>query len=73
MINLPDFVTEQRKAQRLTQAELATRANTTQAYISQIEAGRGDVSLDLLERVLNGLGYTAVVEPAKWPENGKGE
>lgn len=74
MINVSEFIKTKRRELGITQGELAARANVHQPYISRLEADAGEsVTLDVLERVLNGLGYTAVVEPEKWPENGKGE
>jgi DNA-binding XRE family transcriptional regulator len=40
----------------LKQADLASVANITQAYVSQIEAGTGNVSLDLAETLSAAVG-----------------
>ena len=48
---------------RLTQAQLAARAGTTQAVIARIEGGRSfTASLDLLDRIARALGGRLSVE-----------
>ena len=44
-----------------SQAELARHAATTQARISDIENGRGNLRLDTLERVADALGLSLMV------------
>lgn len=44
-----------------SQAELARHAATTQARISDIENGRGNLRLDTLERVAGALGLALMV------------
>jgi ribosome-binding protein aMBF1 (putative translation factor) len=44
-----------------SQAELARHAATTQARISDIENGRGNLRLDTLERVADALGLALTV------------
>ena len=44
-----------------SQAELARHAATTQARISDIENGRGNLRLDTLERVADALGLALMV------------
>ena len=47
----------------LTQAQLAARANTTQAVIARIEGGKTfTASLDLLDRIARALGGRLSVE-----------
>ncbi|MDW8006457.1 MAG: helix-turn-helix transcriptional regulator [Thermomicrobium sp.] len=45
-----------REAQGLRQEDLAARAMVNQSYLSQIENGKRDPSLDVLERIADALG-----------------
>jgi DNA-binding XRE family transcriptional regulator len=47
-----------RKAQRLTQIELAHRINSSQSRVAKMESGDPSVSIDLLVRSLFALGAT---------------
>jgi predicted XRE-type DNA-binding protein len=47
-----------RQAQRLTQAAVARRLNSSQSRVAKMEAGDRSVSLDLLVRSLAALGAT---------------
>jgi transcriptional regulator with XRE-family HTH domain len=49
----------------ISQRQLALRAGTSQAAISQLESGRRDLSVGTLERILLALGYrlNVVAEP----------
>jgi transcriptional regulator with XRE-family HTH domain len=50
----------------LTQAQLAQRARTTQARVSEIEALKGDPKLSTLARVAHALGFMIdMVKPAE--------
>jgi ribosome-binding protein aMBF1 (putative translation factor) len=51
-------LSERRKAQSLTQAELARRIRSSQSRVAKMEAADGSVSLDLLVRSLLALGTT---------------
>ena len=51
-------LSERRKAQSLTQAELARRLRSSQSRVAKMEAADGSVSLDLLVRSLLALGTT---------------
>ena len=51
-------LSERRKAQSLTQAELARRIRSSQSRVTKMEAADGSVSLDLLVRSLLALGTT---------------
>ncbi len=51
-------LSERRKAQALTQAELARRIRSSQSRVAKMEAADGSVSLDLLVRSLLALGTT---------------
>lgn len=50
-----NLVMMHRQKAGLTQTELAKRADTTQARISQIEAGFGGVKLDTVDKVFKAL------------------
>lgn len=50
-----------------SQAELAKRAATTQARVSDIENGRGNLRLDTLERVTDALGLALMVRSRAVP------
>jgi ribosome-binding protein aMBF1 (putative translation factor) len=57
------MVKRARTAAALTQAQLATRAGTTQAVIARIEGGKAfTASLDLLGRIARALGGRLTVE-----------
>lgn len=55
------------RAGRLTQAELALRAATSQSYLSRVEAGDVAPTLQQAERLLNCLGYRLRVEVEPLP------
>ena len=48
----------------LSQADLATRAGTSQATVSDIERGKRQPTVETLDRLLRGCGRLLVV----WPE-----
>lgn len=52
-----DFVREARKRAQITQAELATRAGTTQPAIARWESGRTAISLDNVIRLVRLCGF----------------
>lgn len=52
----PETLSTLRLASGLSQAQLATRASTTQPYIAKIEAGRADPSTDMIARIAQALG-----------------
>jgi transcriptional regulator with XRE-family HTH domain len=58
-LNLADEVIKMRKANKLTQSELAKKMNTTQKVISKIENGEVDVGICLLSRISNRLNFKA--------------
>lgn len=51
-----DQIIEARKAQHMTQAELAKRIGTQKSNISRLESGTYNPSLDFLIKVANALG-----------------
>lgn len=56
------LVTSERATRGWTQAALAHRAGTTQARVSAIESGQGNLRLDTLQRVAEALGLALVVQ-----------
>lgn len=42
----------------MSQAELADLANIPQSHLSRIEAGKYNLTIDVLDRIAHGLGYT---------------
>src|SRR3954447_1423200 len=63
-----ELVREARKRAGITQAELATRAETTQSAIARLESGRTSPSLEQVERLLRLCGYQLVVELAPYDD-----
>ena len=55
------LVRERRLANRLTQAQLARRASTTQPAISRIERGEVSPSFETVERLLAAMGEEGAV------------
>ena len=55
LLSLPDQIAkhlrEQRKLRKLSQAELAIAAGTSQATIAKLEAGHGNPTLGLVKRL----------------------
>lgn len=51
-----DLIREARRAADLTQAQLASRANTTQSAIARLESGRTSPTVANLDRVLRAAG-----------------
>lgn len=59
-----EVIKELRQRSGMTAKEVAKKANTTQANISNIEAGkRKQTTYDMLERILNAMGYEFNVTP----------
>lgn len=59
---IAEQVVEQRRARRLSQAELAELCGTTQSAIARLESGGRPPRIDTLLRVANALDCTLVVE-----------
>lgn len=57
------FVRERRRANRLTQRQLAELAGVGVRVISELERGKPTLRLDVLDRVLAVFGMTAGVVP----------
>lgn len=53
---LSRHIISQRLARKMSQGDLAKKANTTQAVISRIERMTTNVSVDLLKRIATALG-----------------
>jgi HTH-type transcriptional regulator/antitoxin HipB len=60
-MELGAIVANQRKAQGLTQAELAGLAQTGTRFISDLENGKGTVQFDKVMHILNLLGLDVVI------------
>ena len=58
-----DWIRLLRHYLRMTQAELAKRANITQANLAGIESGKVDPRVSTLQRIFNGLSCQLRVEP----------
>ncbi len=65
MNDAADTIRALRTRHGISQRQLALRAGTSQAAISQLESGRRDLSVGTLERILLALGYrmNVVAEP----------
>jgi len=61
VLTLGDQFRSERLRQRLSQTELAERANVRQATISKVERGEGDNSLIVLQQIAKALGKTIVL------------
>ncbi len=66
-MNVTDELREARTEAGLTQADLASRADTSQAAVSAYESGAKRPSLDTLERLLSAAGARLVVEGRRVP------
>jgi uncharacterized protein len=66
-MNAAAQLSEARRRAKLTQAELATRAGTSQATLSAYENGHKQPSVDTLSRLLAATGSRLVVEPGRQP------
>ncbi|HBA67160.1 MAG TPA: transcriptional regulator [Methylococcaceae bacterium] len=60
-MELGKIVASQRKAQRLTQSDLAGLAQTGTRFISNLENGKGTVQFDKTIHILNMLGLDVVI------------
>jgi transcriptional regulator with XRE-family HTH domain len=58
-----DAIVEARIRAGLSQGDLAQRAGTTQARISELERGIGNPTLDTVARVMAALGIAAALAP----------
>lgn len=60
-MELGKMVANQRKAQGLTQSDLAGLAQTGTRFISDLENGKGTVQFDKVMHILNLLGLDVVI------------
>jgi HTH-type transcriptional regulator/antitoxin HipB len=60
-MELGKIVANQRKAQGLTQSDLAGLAQTGTRFISDLENGKGTVQFDKVMHILNLLGLDVVI------------
>ncbi len=58
-----DWIRILRSYLRMTQAELAKRANITQANLAAIESGKADPQVSTLRRIYQGMSCNLCVEP----------
>jgi transcriptional regulator with XRE-family HTH domain len=65
------MVREKRKEQGLSQAELAQRAGLNRPYVSDVERGTRNVSLDSICKLANALGMTLAELFSGWAETTK--
>ncbi|HSR03937.1 MAG TPA: helix-turn-helix transcriptional regulator [Proteiniclasticum sp.] len=49
-------IAELRKNNKITQEELAIRLKTTKSVVSRIESGNQNVSVDMVQKIVNALG-----------------
>ncbi len=61
VMELGQIVASQRKAQGLTQMDLAGLAQTGTRFISDLENGKGTVQFDKVMHILNLLGLDVVI------------
>ncbi|MBS3963029.1 MAG: helix-turn-helix transcriptional regulator [Methylomonas sp.] len=66
-MELGKMVVGQRKAQGLTQSDLAGLAQTGTGFISDLENGKGTVQFDKVMHILNLLGLDVVDRPTDKP------
>ena len=64
MMKLCDFVKEQRKIHRLTQADLARKAGVGLRFIRELEQGKKTLRADKVNQVLQLFGKT--LGPVDW-------
>ncbi|MEZ0612002.1 helix-turn-helix domain-containing protein [Fibrella sp. WM1] len=55
------LIREARKAKGLTQKEVAEKLKTDEHRISRIEAGKANLTLDSLQKILEAIGSTLVL------------
>ena len=66
MEDIGKLIKEQRKRQRLSQAELGKRVGLGRNTVSGIESGTiQEVGIRKVESLLNALGYTLVAQPLR--------
>ena len=63
-MKIGDFVRERRKANQLSQRELAELAGVGVRFLTELERGKGTVRLDAVQRVLATFGKTLGVTDA---------
>jgi len=64
-----ELVATARRRQRISQRSLALRAGTTQAWISAIERGQAQPSVEMLRRLLLVMGEELVLESRALPSD----
>ena len=64
-----ELVREARKRARMTQAQLAELAGTTQSAIARMESGRTSPSFEQVERLMRLCGFQLIVELAPYDDS----
>lgn len=59
-MHVGERIKQLRLSQNLTMTELAKRGEVSQSGLSEIESGKRSPTLDVLERVVKGLGITII-------------
>lgn len=60
--HLINAILDARKAQNLTQKELATKVGIAQSDLSKLETGNSNPTIKMLQRLADGLGMNVKVE-----------
>jgi transcriptional regulator with XRE-family HTH domain len=63
---LAEVIKRMRQESNLTQMELAEKLGTSQGYIATLENARCNVSMKIMARIAEELGYTLTVECVKY-------
>lgn len=66
-MNVIETLIQARKTQNMTQKDLAERTGIDQANISKIETGLRSPTLNVLEKLANGLNMNIKLESRKTP------
>lgn len=67
-LRLGDFIRQRRRANKMTQQDLADLAGVSQPFLSELERGKATVRLDAVNRVLAVFGKQVGVVDAPRPE-----
>lgn len=60
IVALGEACKELRRNAKLTQADLADKAGMTPSYLSELENGRANPTLEMIEGLANAFGMTAI-------------
>ena len=70
LVDLGRFVRERRKANGLTQSELALLAGVGRRFVSELENGKPSLQVDKVDAILRVFGMRLGVVPRRRPSNG---